>query len=333
MNVINTISSLARKTKFNLKAKSPEILIATGVVGIVTGTVLACRATLKAKDILEEHKKVIDEINEVKEQADAGNVEDYSEQDYKKDITTQYIQTGIKLTKEFALPVVLISGGIGTCFASNGILKKRYASVSAAYTAVNGAFSNYRKNVVESLGSEADQQFRFGLQPKKIEDTVTDENGKDKKIKKLVDEVTGSLDDFSTFFDESCYEWDRNADYNFSFLIGIENILNQQLIRDGYLFVSDVYDAIGVNPETIPSNILKASRVAGWIYDTEMPIGIKQVDLGVTNVKRERVKEFAKGFENVILLDICPSTADVYGSMQDIKKKAKKLAREARKRV
>ena len=40
--------------KGKVEKHSPEILMGVGVVGVVTGTVMACRATLKLNDILEE---------------------------------------------------------------------------------------------------------------------------------------------------------------------------------------------------------------------------------------------------------------------------------------
>ena len=39
---------------------SPEILAGVGVVGVVASTVMACKATMKLNDILEESKETRD---------------------------------------------------------------------------------------------------------------------------------------------------------------------------------------------------------------------------------------------------------------------------------
>ena len=76
------------KMGLELKRHSPEILVVTGVIGLVTSAVLACKATLKAKTVLEKHAQDINSINDCKSDADAGiiNKEEYSDDDYANDI-------------------------------------------------------------------------------------------------------------------------------------------------------------------------------------------------------------------------------------------------------
>ena len=62
MKVTDVISGAKRsliKAGFKVKKHSPEILVVVGVAGVVTSTVMACKATTKAGDILEEHQKDI----------------------------------------------------------------------------------------------------------------------------------------------------------------------------------------------------------------------------------------------------------------------------------
>ena len=44
-------------TKNGVQKHSPEILAGVGVVGVVASTVMACKATMKLNDILEESKE------------------------------------------------------------------------------------------------------------------------------------------------------------------------------------------------------------------------------------------------------------------------------------
>ena len=70
MNIGNAIAKVGNKfagklgkTGIILKAKSPEILIGAGIVLVLGGTYMACRATSKAKDIIENRN---DEITTIK---------------------------------------------------------------------------------------------------------------------------------------------------------------------------------------------------------------------------------------------------------------------------
>ena len=51
------------RTTFKLKKHSPEILIVAGVIGTVTSTVMACKATTKLNGILEDSKERIDQVH------------------------------------------------------------------------------------------------------------------------------------------------------------------------------------------------------------------------------------------------------------------------------
>ena len=56
---------LSKFSKLNLKVQkhSPEILMGLGIVGTVASAVLACKATLKVNDIIEEKNKTVDAIH------------------------------------------------------------------------------------------------------------------------------------------------------------------------------------------------------------------------------------------------------------------------------
>ena len=116
--------------KVELKAikHSPEILAGVGVVGVVGSLVMACKATTKLSDVLEESKEQLDKIKEVA--ADPAYEEKYSQDDAKKDTTITYVQTAMKVTKLYAPSVILCASSLGCLLASNNILKKRNAALS-----------------------------------------------------------------------------------------------------------------------------------------------------------------------------------------------------------
>ena len=97
-----------------VKKKSPEILLASGIVGIVSSTVLACYKTTKLKPILDEAKKQIKAIHEKNDQ-----------ETMKKELTAVYFRTCYKVTKLYLPSVVIGSLSITSIVTSNNVLKKK----------------------------------------------------------------------------------------------------------------------------------------------------------------------------------------------------------------
>ena len=63
-DIMANMSRSIHKVGFKLKKYSPEILVVTGVVGIVASTVMACKATSKVQDIIDETKETVDTIHD-----------------------------------------------------------------------------------------------------------------------------------------------------------------------------------------------------------------------------------------------------------------------------
>ena len=91
--IITHLTRTLNRTGLKIKKHSPEILLATGTVGIVASTVMACKATLKVEEIVDEAKEKIDTIHQVS--ADPAMAEKYSEEDGKKDLAIVYTQTAV----------------------------------------------------------------------------------------------------------------------------------------------------------------------------------------------------------------------------------------------
>ena len=283
--------------KVELKAikHSPEILAGVGVVGVVGSLVLACKATTKLSDILEDSKEQLDKIKEVA--ADPAYEEKYSQDDAKKDTTITYVQTAMKVTKLYAPSVILCASSLGCLLASNNILKKRNAALSAAYMTVDKSFKEYRKRVADRFGEEVEKEIRYNIKAEEI--TKVDENGNEvTETVKVMDgtDDPNSYSDYARFFDESCAAWQNDAEYNLTFLKAQQQYANDLLKAKGRLFLNEVYRMLGID-ET------KAGQVVGWVYNPDNPTGDNFVDFGIYNMQRERVRAFVNGYEPNILLD------------------------------
>lgn len=284
-----------------LKKHSPEILTGTGIVCVVGGTVLACRATLKTGDVLDELNDNLDDIHTKIEESEkpdeTGAVLDYPVEDQRKDIVKTYVRSGLKLAGLYLPAVALEAGGIGCILASDSIQTKRIGSLGSALAATTVAFDKYRKRVKDAVGEEEERDIYYGVKKVEVEEEVTDEKGKTKKVKKEVKVVDdNNFGPYSRFFDESCYEWDKNPEYNLTFLTQMENQMNNQLRAKGHLYLNEVYDALGMERS-------KAGQVVGWLYDPNNENLQNHVSFDIFNGKREANRNFVNGFENVILLD------------------------------
>lgn len=298
--LVNKLSRTYHKASFQVKKHSPEILIVAGVVGTVTSAVMACKATTKLNGLLENAKTQIDTIHDVIENPEMYPKEvtdNYTVEDSKKDIAQLYAKTGFEIAKLYAPAVILGALSITSIVASHNILRKRNVALAAAYTAVDTSFKKYRKRVVERFGEELDKELRYNIKAKEVEETVVDENGKEKTVKKTINVVDGEFQsEYARFYDDGCLGWTKDPELNLVFLKQQQNFANDLLKARGHVFLNEVYDMLGI-PRT------KAGNVVGWIYDEKNPIGDNFIDFGLEDIHRPKVRDFVNGYERVILLD------------------------------
>ena len=293
--IINKISTSFKRSRFAVEKHSPEILIVSGIAGTITATVLACKATTKLNTILDESKESLSAIK--KAAVNPELADRYSLEDSKKDIAIIYVQTGAKLIKLYAPAFMIGVLSITSILASNNILKKRNVALAAAYATIDTSFKEYRNRVVERFGEEVENEIKYNLKSEKIEETVVDENGKEKKVKKTVS--VSSMDGengYARYFEKGCGGWERDRSYNMAFLSAQQHFANDKLRADGRLFLNEVYTMLG-----IPWS--KAGQIVGWKYDPTSDVGDNFVDFGIREVYKEVAINGEKKHEPTILLD------------------------------
>lgn len=286
-SLTRTVSMLGLKCK----KYAPQAMVVGGVVGVVASGIMACKATLKASDIVEEHKTQLANVDK------ASEFPGYSDTDKKKDTTIVYTQTGIKFMKLYGPAIILGGVSIVCILGSYGIMSKRNAALAAAYKVVDTQFKEYRNRVVERFGSELDKELRFNIKQKEIDITTIDDDGNEVIEKEIVNVADPNrYSDFAIIYDEACNGWTKDPEANKVFLMAQQRYATNKLKQCGHLFLSEVYKMIGV-PET------KASRVVGWIYDEKNPVGDNYVDFGIFDIYDERHCAFVNGYERNIILD------------------------------
>jgi hypothetical protein len=303
LTIPNSVTRSVTQACLKAKKYSPEVLVVAGVIGVGASMIMACKATTKANDILEDTKKAVDAIHTCEDnykkslEDETVTAPEYTEDDKKKDLAVTYIQTGVKFAKLYGPSVLVCAASLACILKSHDIMRKRNIALAAAYTAVDTGFKEYRNRVVERFGKEMDQELRYNIKAKEVEERVVDENGNETTTTTTVSTVDpNSYSDYSRFFDESCNGWVKDPEANLTFLKLQQNYANERLQRKGILFLNEVYEMLGI-PRT------KAGNIVGWVYDEEHPVGDNFVDFGLYNQDSERVRAFVNGYERVILLD------------------------------
>ena len=283
------------RTGLKLKKHSPEILMTVGVIGVVASGVMACKATLKVQDVVDDAKQKIDMIHEVSNDPEMSDK--YSAEDGKKDLAIVYTQTAVKFIKLYGPSVAIGVASLGCMIGSNRILNKRNVALAAAYTAVDKSFKEYRSRVIDRFGKQLDKELKYGIKAQEIEEVSVDEKSKEIVKKNTVEVMDPNCySQYSIVFDDGNAGWDPDPELTKYFLIQQQNWANERLKARGHLFLNEVYDMLGVKRT-------KAGAQVGWIYDEKNNTGDNYVDFGIFDINKPKACDFVNGLEKVIILD------------------------------
>lgn len=295
--VVSNVTPKLGKVGLKLKSASPEIALGLGIVTGIAAFATACKASTKLDGIMKEHKEKTDKIHEYAARPEEEKEEKYTEKDEQHDITITCVQTGIKIVKLYAGPIALEVLSLGLIIKGHNILRTRNAALASAYAILNKDFKEYREGVIERFGKDLDKELHLKLKDQVIEKEVEDDKGKKKKVKETV--KTSGLEGYSIyarFYEDGCRGWEKNPEYSLMYLKQQERFASDKLRSQGYLFLNDVYDALGI-PRTI------AGQAVGWIYDPEDPTKDNYVDFGIFDVTKPHNGDFVNGYERSIILD------------------------------
>ena len=300
-----------------IKKHSPEILVGVGVVGVVAGTVVACKDTKKLDPVLEEHEQQMTAIHMA---ADTGVTVDkethesipYDEKDKRRDTTITYIKTGYKIAKIYLPAGLIICGSIGCILGSHKILTSRNIGLSAAYAGISKTFEDYRENIIEKFGKDADVEARYNIKAKKKKGKNGEEDSVVYELKKSPED-TVNCSDHSRFFDSDSKCFDKSKTLNINTIFSAQKNLNLRLKqrRDHTVSLNEVYDVLDLRPA-------KDGRVLGYKWrpgidpldENGIPDVIKIVhwvfdDKTNENIKKTIKDEMNEGWDSepVMLLD------------------------------
>jgi len=287
------LSVKTARAKLLFHKHSPEILLVGGIASVLGGTVLACRATLKAPDLVKEAKSMMKAVELIAE--NAPDDPENAPSEVKKAKVVLGLEYGFGLARLYAPSVILMTAGIGMLVGSNRILSRRNAALLGMYKAVDEAFKRYRGRVRDELGEEVDTYFRYrkarkdGMQildmkkkPIKWDDTEVELPGE------LADDEDGRIlgmpSQYAVFFDSGSPQWRTDNTFNEFFLKSQQNYANQKLQMSGHVFLNEVYDMLGVDRT-------KEGAIVGWVKDH----GDDFIDFDIYNPYNAPYGEFETG--------------------------------------
>lgn len=277
------------KLSVKVSKNKPEILAVSGGLLIVGAFGWAIYEAIGLKDTLNETADMVKAV----EEKYAGDEEKTEEvvKVYKKELTSARIKGVIKVSKRFVGPSLTLVAGMGLATKGFKVLRARNVVLGTALKATEESYKFYRNNVREDLGKDADLKYARGIVgEKEVEETVTDENGKEKTVKTkvpVVKEREGNPYRFeysSTWF--STYQ--DSTESNLFFLKCEQEWWNHEFERNGETGIS-MYDILkhlgfkfevykdGMSPKQF-KDFMNFVRNTGWRKGSK---GDGYIDLGI----------------------------------------------------
>jgi hypothetical protein len=268
--VNSNLSKKIYRQSLILKKNSPHIAFGVGVAGVLAGTVLACKATLKLSGSYETFK---DEVSDVKAHS--------PESDRNRDLAHVYARNALLVTKAYGPSAFVMGLSIAALTGSHVELTKRNKALTAAYVTLQKAYDEYRIRVREKYGEETELD---------IYHAVKEDNTRSKEVVKNKLADPNKFSPYARFFDEASSEWTKDPEMNRLFVTCQQQYLNHVLQVRGHVFLNEAYDALGLERST-------AGAVVGWVIGDE---GDNYIDFGIFEAQNAR---FVNGSERSILLD------------------------------
>ena len=218
--------------------KSPEILIALGIVSMVSATVMAIRETPKAINAIEELK--------AKKEEESDTESDEEDEETGTDVTPVEI---VKATWKYYIPSLISTGlGIAMILESHSIMKKRLAVFVTAYSGLDTAYNLYKKKAVDILGEQKEKEIKDAVAKDHINKRMSPDNAI----------VTGRGNTL-------CFDVFSGREFRSDIVEikkGINNI-NHQMMIEGYVSLNELYYEIGLDEIPYGDDI-------GWRADGDL---------------------------------------------------------------
>ena len=190
----NMLKGAVHGLGMKIMAVKPEIMLVSGIVSVLGGTIYACTKTEKAKKVLDETSKELSEVDisvgvpcEEGQEPDKKLVKQVKIEKGRKYLPI-YGHCAYKMLKIYGIPALLWFGGMGMIVGGHGELRKTNRSLIAETIASKKLFDEYRERVAKAVGEEAENKIYMGAQEQKVKILEKDpETGEEKIVEKKAD--------------------------------------------------------------------------------------------------------------------------------------------------
>lgn len=285
--VPNSITRFVGRTGLKISAKSPTILVVSGVVGLGATAVMAARASKNAQPVIDNHKKG---------RAEIGIISKATEKHIRKEQQAQliglYVDTTKSLARVYGPTIAVGTVSAASVLWGHRILRGRHVATMAAYSGMMEQFTAYRDRVRKTLGEKAELDIFHGAHGEWVEDP--DHKGEYKLQPKYEESPNDGYVYFRPWFDETKNGFKRDPSINYMWLKGIQAHQNKMLQVRGYVMLNDVFDDLGW--PRVPEG-----QVMGWLRDTDNGDGY--IDFGFMTGQDPHTQAFREGKEATVRLN------------------------------
>lgn len=267
--------------RFWVGQNGPTILTIGGLIGFGVTTALAIRQTTKAGPVLEKIDKDLEQVrdwHETTEQAPHAK---------EKALVKAYARASLELAEVYWPVAAMGAASAVAIIAGHRTMLKRQASLVAAYSLLDAGFKAYRKAVAEVIGEEEEKSL--------YREQIIKNMGRGLEACEYIageDDVMPSP--YAKFFDEMSHNWKPEPEYNLFFLRCQQTWANDRLQARGYLFLNEVFEALGLP-------WMQAGQHVGWKLGQAN--SDPYVDFGIYEIGDECKRAFVNGHEHTVLLD------------------------------
>lgn len=258
------------------KKNSPHIFFAAGILGAVGSTILACRATLKLEETLDEIKTDIEKVKVA---------EHLTKDEYHRLMALKYGRGAVKIGRLYGPTILLGGASIAALAGSHNQMTRRNNALTGALAVFSQAFEEYRERVREEYGEEKELEIYHGIREEEREI-----DGK-KQLVKVVDKDGKSP--FARVFDSDSWVWEIVPEINLTKLKAQELYMQNRLDKYGYVFLNEVYEALGLDRSS-------DGAIFGWVRSRPNE-PTKVISFGIDKFPQNVY--FLRGHDNSVLLD------------------------------
>lgn len=295
------------KLKEFVKRYGPDILMFAGKIGVVAGTVYACKKTLK-----------LPEVNEIAADRMKFAKADYAENGKKSVVIKAICQNAVDYTKLYIGPAIIEVASLHAISRGYSITKKNYITAAGVAGTFVNAYYKLNQNLIDECGEETANRIKNGIETRTIEKLVTNEKtGKEKKVKEKTVYINPErcTDPFSVIFDNTHYKWVNEPDFYHivDYLVTCFRVAQNEYDQKGAITFNRVLDIFGFPGVT-------DGLVGGWSKDD--PNCPDKIDAGIFDEDGMVKEDFLiqlRGGAGLLKFNAVPNIAPYYHLRRELR--------------